>query len=52
MEQSDNSKVFLENIDAAGFSKDDLLTLQKLVDMEKSNLYDVLEYVFNGHYIA
>jgi type I restriction enzyme R subunit len=42
----------LENLDAAGFPKDDLLTLQKLVDMEKSDLYDVLEYVFNGDYIA
>ncbi len=45
-------KVLLENLDAAGFPKDDLLTLQKLVDMEKSDLYDVLEYVFNGDYIA
>ena len=42
----------LENLDTAGFPKDDLLTLQKLVDMEKSDLYDVLEYVFNGDYIA
>ena len=31
----------LDNLDAAGFPKDDLLTLQKLVDMEKSDLYDV-----------
>jgi type I restriction enzyme R subunit len=45
-------KVLLENLDAAGFPKDDLLTLQKLVNMEKSDLYDVLEYVFNGDYIA
>lgn len=45
-------KTFLENLDAAGFPKDDLLTLQKLVDMENSDLYDVLEYVFNGDYIA
>jgi type I restriction enzyme, R subunit len=45
-------KVLLENLDAAGFPKDDLRTLQKLVDMEKSDLYDVLEYVFNGDYIA
>ncbi len=45
-------RVLLENLDAAGFPKDDLLTLQKLVDMEKSDLYDVLEYVFNGDYIA
>ncbi len=45
-------KILLENLDAAGFPKDDLLTLQRLVDMEKSDLYDVLEYVFNGEYIA
>lgn len=45
-------KILLENLDAAGFPKDDLLTLQNLVDMEKSDLYDVLEYVFNGDYIA
>jgi type I restriction enzyme, R subunit len=45
-------KTLLANLDAAGFPKDDLLTLQQLVDMEKSDLYDVLEYVFNGDYIA
>ncbi|HTO34679.1 MAG TPA: type I restriction-modification enzyme R subunit C-terminal domain-containing protein, partial [Flavobacterium sp.] len=45
-------KVLMENLDVAGFPKDDLLTVQKLVDMEKSDLYDVLEYVFNGDYIA
>tara|TARA_R110001592_G_scaffold262565_1_gene527667 strand:- start:53104 stop:55431 length:2328 start_codon:yes stop_codon:yes gene_type:complete len=45
-------KTLLEKLDAAGFPKDDLLTLQKLVDMDKSDLYDVLEYVFNGDYIA
>lgn len=45
-------RALLENLDTAGFAKDDLLTLQKLVDMEKSDLYDVLEYVFNGDYIA
>jgi len=45
-------RILLENLDAAGFPKDDLLTLQKLVNMEKSDLYDVLEYVFNGDYIA
>lgn len=45
-------KILLENLESAGFPKDDLLTLQKLVDMEKSDLYDVLEYVFNGEYIA
>ncbi|NLH56833.1 MAG: DEAD/DEAH box helicase family protein, partial [Rikenellaceae bacterium] len=31
-------KILLENLDAAGFPKGDLLTLQKLVDMEKSDL--------------
>ena len=45
-------RTLLEKLDAAGFPKDDLLTLQKLVDLEKSDLYDVLEYVFNGDYIA
>jgi len=45
-------KTLLEKLEEAGFPKDDLLTLQKLVDMEKSDLYDVLEYVFNGDYIA
>jgi type I restriction enzyme R subunit len=45
-------KTLLENLEAAGFPKGDLLSLQKLVDLEKSDLYDVLEYVFNGDYIA
>jgi type I restriction enzyme, R subunit len=45
-------KTLLENLDAAGYPKDDLLTLQKLVDMEKSDLYDVLRYIFNGEYVA
>lgn len=45
-------KILLQNLDSAGFPKSDLLTLQKLVDMEKSDLYDVLEYVFNGEYVA
>ncbi|MEZ4772702.1 MAG: DEAD/DEAH box helicase family protein [Bacteroidia bacterium] len=45
-------RILLERLDEAGFPKSDLLTLQKLVEMEKSDLYDVLEYVFNGDYIA
>ena len=45
-------KTLLEKLEEAGFPKSDLRTLQKLVDMEKSDLYDVLEYVFNGDYIA
>lgn len=42
-------KELLEKLEEAGFPKSDLHTLQKLVDMEKSDLYDVLEYVFNGN---
>jgi type I restriction enzyme R subunit len=42
----------LEKLEDAGFPKSDLLIIQQLVDMEKSDLYDVLEYVFNGEYIA
>lgn len=45
-------KTLLGKLEEAGFPKEDLLTLQKLVDMEKSDLYDVLEYVFNGEYVA
>ncbi len=45
-------KILLEKLEEVGFPKSDLQTLQKLVDMEKSDLYDVLEYVFNGDYIA
>ena len=45
-------KTLLENLETAGFPKSDLIILQNLVDMEKSDLYDVLEYVFNGNYVA
>lgn len=45
-------KLLLERLAEAGFPKDDLLMLQQLVDMQKSDLYDVLEYVFNGDYVA
>ncbi len=45
-------KILLEKLEEAGYPKSDLLTLQKLVDLEKSDLYDVLEYVFNGDYVA
>lgn len=41
-------RTLLEKLDEAGFSKDDLQTLQKLVNLEKSDLFDVLEYVFNA----
>jgi len=41
-------RVLLEKLGEAGFAKDDLQTLQKLVNLEKSDLFDVLEYVFNS----
>lgn len=41
-------RTLLEKLDEAGFSKDDLHTLQKLVNLDKSDLFDVLEYVFNA----
>lgn len=41
---------FLDNLDLAGFTKDDLLTVQKLVNMEKSDLFDVLDFIVNGNY--
>jgi len=41
-------KVFLEKLDEAGYGTDELLNLQKLIDAEKSDLFDVLEYVFNS----
>lgn len=45
-------RTFLEKLDELGFPKSDLTTLQKLVNMEKSDLFDVLEYIFNGDFIA
>jgi len=41
-------RTLLEKLEEAGFAKDDLLILQKLVNLEKSDLFDVLEYVFNS----
>lgn len=45
-------KELIEKLDAAGFPKSDLEIVQRLVNMEKSDLFDVLEYVFNGNYEA
>ncbi|AKB28081.1 Type I restriction-modification system, restriction subunit R [Methanosarcina siciliae T4/M] len=36
---------FLEKLAEAGYGMDELTTLQKLIDAEKSDLFDVLEYV-------
>jgi type I restriction enzyme R subunit len=41
-------RTLLEKLDAAGFGKDELTSLKKLIDAEKSDLFDVLEYVFNS----
>lgn len=38
-------KTLLEKLADAGYGKEDLATLQKLIDAEKSDLFDVLEYV-------
>jgi type I restriction enzyme R subunit len=38
-------KALLEKLDEAGYGHDELKTLQQLVDGEKSDLFDVLEYV-------
>lgn len=45
-------RTLMEKLEDAGFGKGDLETLQQLVDMEKSDLFDVLEYVFNGDFKA
>ena len=41
-------KTLLEKLDEAGFGRNELITLQKLINAEKSDLFDVLEYVFNS----
>ncbi len=38
-------KSFLEKLDAAGYGKDTLLSLQELIEAENSDLFDVLEYI-------
>lgn len=43
-------RTLLEKLEDAGFPKSDLQIVQQLVNMEKSDLFDVLEYVFNGNY--
>ena len=41
-------KDLLTKLEEAGFGKDELHTLQQLINAEKSDLFDVLEYVFNS----
>ena len=38
-------KALLEKLSEAGYGKDELETLQKLINAEKSDLFDVLEYI-------
>lgn len=38
-------KALLEKLEEAGFGKDELTTLQKVIDAEKSDLFDVLEFI-------
>jgi len=45
-------KTLLEKLDELGFPKSELQIVQRLVNMEKSDLFDVLEYVFNGNYTS
>jgi len=41
-------KNLLEQLDLAGYGKDELNTLQGLINAENSDLFDVLSYVFNS----
>jgi len=41
----DTRRAFLEKLSEAGYGKEELSVLQRIVDAEKSDLFDVLEYV-------
>ena len=41
-------KELIEKLAVAGFGEEELNGLRKLIDAEKSDLFDVLEYVFNS----
>jgi type I restriction enzyme R subunit len=41
-------RTLLEKLETAGYGTEELNALRKLVDAENSDLFDVLEYVFNG----
>ena len=38
-------KALVEQLHEAGFKKEDLLSLQKIIDAENSDIFDVLEYI-------
>ena len=41
-------KTLLEKLADTGYGRDELASLQQLINAEKSDLFDVLEYVFNS----
>jgi type I restriction enzyme R subunit len=41
----DTRKAFLTRLAGAGYGKEELSTMQTLIDAEKSDLFDVLEYI-------
>jgi type I restriction enzyme R subunit len=41
-------KTLLEKLEAAGFGSEELSALKRLIDAENSDLFDVLEHVFNS----
>jgi type I restriction enzyme R subunit len=41
-------RTLLEKLETAGFGEEELNSLRKLIDAENSDLFDVLEYVFNS----
>ena len=41
-------KTLLTKLADAGYGKDEMLNLQRLIEAENSDLFDVLEYVFNS----
>lgn len=43
-------KTLLQQLEDAGYGKEELNALQRLIDAEESDLFDVLEYVFNGNF--
>ncbi len=42
-------KILLEKLDEAGFGVNELNTLKKLIYAQNSDIFDVLEYVFDGN---
>jgi type I restriction enzyme R subunit len=43
-------KTLLQQLEDVGYGKEELCALQRLIDAEKSDLFDVLEYVFNSDF--